>query len=79
MCIRHIFFNTALVGKKRKTGFSCLSFIIRKRLPVRTASTFSFLVFRFTVPVAEITAGPERLLLCLWLRFLNDDLTAIEL
>ncbi len=40
---------------------------------------FCFLVSLFTIPVTEITTGTERLLLCLGLRPLNDNLTAVEL
>ncbi len=72
--------RTIVQVKKMKDRVT-MSFLNSQKEAARTDSLciFLHLVFRFTVPVAEITAGPERLLLCLWLRSLNDDLTAIEL
>lgn len=57
------------------------SFVIMKREAAGSGQPLlvNFLVFRFTVPVAEVTTGPEWLFLCLRLRFLYNNLTAIEL
>ena len=65
--------------RKEEAGIPAFFIYAKRGCPGRAASAVYFLVFRFTVPVAEITTGPERLFLCLWLRSLYDDLTAIEL
>jgi len=73
--------HACAVFKKRGRDTRPLSlFVYGDAAPSGHPLLLCFLVSRFAVsPVAEITTGSERLLLCLGLRPLNDDLTAVKL